>query len=239
LIIRQADYRLEKRTKTDLTVQEVMMNNYSSSSNFTTVFFLVSLFIGMGVLIYHTCEISTENRQLRETAAALQASLSEAKAKIAELEGKIAKLEEDNTASEANIQTLENEIEGLNVELAQAYARIDEMNKAETARTTDTAVVCDEKGDGKPENSGSAIVQNGSPEVLQSSIIPTDPDFWLKIGVVLLVGLNLFFVLLVAYALLKRVLWKRAALMNAMYNNQRLPQNSNYTYIVDTRFTNR
>lgn len=122
-----------EKLKADLKVQEAEMNNYPSN-NFSTVFFLVILFIGMGVLIYHASEITQENGQLKETVSTLQTNETALNKENVALKTENSTLIKENTTLKMGNTTLNAE----NITLKTENATLEEENA--TLKTENAAI---------------------------------------------------------------------------------------------------
>ena len=198
------------------------MNNYSSS-NFATVFFLVVLFIGTGVLIYHTVEVSNENRQLKETIVTLQANAET-------LSAENANLKTDNSALVMKNNELTNENTGLKTALEQAAAEntsLKTRNAEMATQLENLQAQCTSVGDG-----------NTAPEVLESTFLPTDPQFWMRAAMVVLI-VTILLLGYTVYTITKEIRRKRAVVLNGMNHNRALSQKDQSPHLIDSRFLDR
>jgi len=170
------------------------MNNYPSN-NFSTVFFLVVLFIGMGLLMYHTYEVTIENGQLNETVGTLQANIETLNIENTTLKTTITGLTDENSKLKTTVEKAVTENTSLNIEnatLRTANAALaDENNKLKAS-------------DSKVQQISSGESSNANHEVLQSAFLPIDLETWTRTKVV--VSVILFFsVSSIVYMLLKIV----------------------------------
>ena len=149
------------------------------TSNFPTVVFLVIVFVGMGLLIYRTVDLTQANGQMKATLEASQATASELSAENDGLRAKVAELRTDKAALSA-------ENDQLKARLEQTAAEIEAMKAGDAIRPPDLGAQPGGSGASKLEITqpgGRAGNGSGSAEVLQSSFLPADPEFWTKAAV--------------------------------------------------------
>ncbi len=193
------------------------MNN-NPSSNFSTVFFLVVLFIGMGVLIYHACEITLENGQLKETVNTLQTSEATLNTENATLKTENTTLKTENATLKTENATLKNENvtiidenSRLKAELIKEVSKNIFLNTSDADKIAELEKLRNENNNLRAENLQIKIVGNkgdGSHleniEVLQSAVLP--------IAALLLISYN-------TYVLLNNIRRKKAASLLGMCNS--------------------
>lgn len=214
------------------------MNNYPSS-NFATIFFLVIVFIGTGLLMYHTYDVSLENGQLKEVVGTLQAS-------VEKLNAENTTLKAENTTLKTENASLTVEKSKLQVELEKALAEITSLKSADTGNLlADLVKLRSENNDLRLENQRLKAMQNTgggqnnmAPEALLSTFLPTDLEFWKKVLAVALVEVFLLMNCLV-YNLLKNVRRGKAAVLSGNYAEHGSARKSRSTHIIDTHFIDR
>jgi cell division protein FtsB len=222
----------------DPKVREAEMNNYPSS-NFATVFFLVIVFIGTGLLMYHTYDVSLENGRLKEVVETLQAN-------VEKLNAENTTLRAENTTLKAENASLTVEKSKLQIELEKALAEINSLKAAGTGKLLlDLEKLRSENNELRLENQRLVAMQNTdggqnnmAPEVLLSTFLPTDLDFWKKVLAVALVEVFLLMNCLV-YNLIKNVRRGKVAALSgnsAIHGSTRKSRN---THVIDTRLVDR
>ena len=170
------------------------MNNYPSN-NFPTVFFLVVLFIGMGLLIYHTYEVTNENGQLKETVGTLQASVET--------------LNQENEKLNVTSTELADENINLKTTLEKTLAENASLNTEITVLRLVNATLTDENNKLKASYSnvqqlGNEESSNTNHEVLLSAFMPIGIETLMSAREVVLV-MAIFLISYIIYVLLKNV----------------------------------
>ena len=128
------------------------MNNYPSS-NFATVFFLVVLFIGTGVLGYHAFELTKQNGQLNETINVQNAKIESLTQQIAQLTAENQTMKPKNVElkkENSNLMTENTSLKNENSNLKNANADLQTQNSGLQANNNDlkskVAALTDENG---------------------------------------------------------------------------------------------
>jgi len=221
------------------------MNNYPSS-NFSTVFFLVVIFIGMGLLIYHTVEITVENGQLEEAMGTLQAHVATLKTENAALKTESTAFETENAAVKTKNTSLTDENSRLKTALEKAVAENTSLKASDAGKLAELEKLRLEYNVLRLENQqlkalqgSGGVSSKAAPEVLQSSFLPTGLEFWMKLGVIVLAVTIFLLSYAIYYALSKDIRRKRAAVLNEMYNGRGSSRKSRYTHIIDSHFVDR
>lgn len=158
------------------------MNNYPSN-NFSTVVFLVVLFIGMGLLIYHTYEITNENGQLKETVGTLQAGVETLNKENTELKTANVALTDENsklkaTVEKAGVENTSLKTENTTLRTAN-IALTDENNKLKASDSNVQQMSCGENS-------------SVNHEILLSTFVPIDLEAWMRVKEIVLVIAILF-----------------------------------------------
>jgi regulator of replication initiation timing len=216
-----------------------MYNN--PTSNFATVFFLVVLFIGMGLLIYYTFEVTGENMQLKESVENLQADLVSLTAENAALLTANTTLAAENTALRTENTALTDEYSKMKAELEKALTENTSLKASVDAGTLPEVEAMRRENDNlKQENLRLTLLPcNGGEgnktglEVLQSTILPIDLKFWINVAAVVLVEA----ILLISYRFYTRR--KETAALATLYAERGLSRTSRTTRMIDSRFINR
>ena len=214
------------------------MINYPSSNNFGTILLLAVLFIGMGLLIYHTGEISIENGQLKETVGTLQES-------VAILDGENAALKTENTRITAENLTLVEENSYVKSALEETLAENTTLKADDAVMLAEVESLRLENFDLKLENQRleallvpSTRSGNAAFEVDQASFLPKDSGVWTKLAVAAMLA-AIPFEGFTVYAMYKHLRRKRATALNSNYNELSVSRKNRNTYVVDSRFSNR
>ena len=129
-----------------------MYNN--PSSNFGTVVFLVLVFMGSGLLLYHCYDITVQNQQLEETVGTLQASVDELNVSNAGLKSENATLQTENVALKSNSATLTSENTTLTTENAGLESENVAFQSENTALKSNNAKLTSENTTLTTENAG-------------------------------------------------------------------------------------
>ncbi len=206
------------------------MNNYPSN-NFSTVFFLVVLFIGMGVLSYHAYEITVENGQLNEAVKILQTD-------VASLNTENAALKTENTTLKTENAAITNENSQLKTTLEKEIAENISLKASDAEKLAELEKLRREYSELKTENLQLKTIvgsDGGSSqediEVIQSTLLPTDLESWLKIVAVVIIAAILA-ISFTTYVLAKDIRRKKAASLLGV-GKSRTP------HIIESRFVNR
>jgi regulator of replication initiation timing len=222
----------------DPKVREAEMNNYHSS-NFATVFFLVIVFIGTGLLMYHTYDVSLENGRLKDTVGTLQAS-------VEKLNVENTGLKAENTILKTKNASLTVEKSKLQIELEKALAEITSLKAADTGKLlVDLVKLRRENNELRLEiqrleamRNTDGSQNNMAPEVLLSTFLPVDPEFWKKVLAVALVEVFLLMNCLI-YNLVKN-LWRGKVVIPRRNNSENgSTRKSRITHVIDTHFVDR
>ena len=206
------------------------MNNYPSN-NFSTVFFLVVLFIGMGVLGYHAYEITVENVRLNEVVKTLQTN-------VTSLNTENAALKTENTTLKTENAAFTDENSQLKTALEKEVAENISLKASDADRLAELEKLRRENSELKVENLQlkTIVGSNGGSsqkdiEVIQSSLLPTDLESWLKVAIVVLIAVILL-IIYATYELAKDIRRKKAASLLGI-GKSRTP------HIIESRFVNR
>lgn len=209
-----------ERLKMDLRVQEAEMNNYPSN-NFSTVFFLVVLFIGMGVLGYHAYEITLENGQLNEDVKTLQTNVASLNTENAALKTENSTLKSENTTLKTEKAAITNENRMLKTELVKEVSKNIFLDTPDTDKIAELEKLRSENSNLKVENLQLKAIGNrsdgsspGDIEVLQSTILP--------ITAILLISYNIY--------VLFNDIWRKKAVLTGKSRNP---------HIIESRFIER
>ncbi len=186
-IANQSRSPIGERLKMGLMVQEAEMNNYPSSI-FSTVFFVVILFIGMGVLGYHAYEITVENLQLNEDVKTLQMNMTSLSTENVALKAENLTLQTENAA-------FSEESNELKAALAKEIAENTSLRAAEVDKLAELEKLHRENSELKAENLklktiGSNNVGSNQNDIegFQSSLLPTDLKPWLNVVITVLIA---------------------------------------------------
>ncbi len=231
------------------------MNN-NSSPGFSTVFFLVAFFVATGLLIYHAYELTQANGDLKTINTALQADIASANAKVAafqkenaDLKAEIAALKtgaEDLTTENTQLKTaasgLLTENKSLKDELAAVVSENDilqaevESSRSELQRLRSENDLLHQENQRLIEMRASLTESSvAEPQMLISTLLPTEKDFWIN-----LISVALILAILIETYTLVRLLRQKhnhlntvAARLNS--NRSQYPRNRG-THIIDARF---
>jgi regulator of replication initiation timing len=219
----------------------------NSNSNFPTVVFVVALLIGMGLLIYHSVDLATENNQLKQSMVNLQAELTARDSEAKALKDEITTCTMANTALTGETTRLQGELDqaridytALTGETTKLQGELDQALKNYTTLQTYVNGLGLTNVEGlRQENYNLSIAlaqctsNEANQKILQSSILPTDPEAWLTIAVFVLVGATL----LIYYAIYKR--WKKASILHRLYSEQGLSRRNRNSDVIEARFLHR
>ena len=232
----------------DVSVREVKMN-INSSSSFGTVFFLVVLFIGTGLLAYHAYDLTVENGHLKETNASLQLLKSEndaLKAENAKFKADNAVLINNNSGLKSENSSLINENGQLKVTLDNELAENGSLKAIDADKDSELAKLRIENTSLKNENAVLTLKNGKSgenfqivPSVIQSSIFPSDLERWIKLAILGLAVIFLVEIIVIARAVKHNRLKDKVIVMDD--NLTGAPDNKyfhqqNKTRIIDARF---
>ena len=203
------------------------MNNYPSSSNFGTVVFLVLIFIGTGLLMYHSYEITVQNGQLEQQVASLQST-------NASLNGENTALKTENETLRANIGGLQNENNSLKTEKAGLENNLSTLGTEMARLQAENTALQTENTALKSENTSLSQATNpvipvtGNPEtIVQSGFLPSSLESSMTVAALLF--LALLFACYAAFALLRDV-WHKRAVLRSRGGNRR---------VINSHFVNR
>ena len=203
------------------------MNNYPST-NSGTVIFLVLLFIGMGLLMYHTYEITLENGQLKETVSTLKTSEATLNTEKDSLKAENAILMTENAALMAENLAVTDEINKLETALTEKVTENMALMASDTEKSAELETLRIEYSELLSEYLKLKPLQSDdesaglSPEAHLSSLLPVGLDYW----VILAVGILLAALIFIRYKTLKLLNYmqqKKAGIRSDIYN--RLPKN--------------
>jgi len=194
------------------------MNNYSSSS-FSTVFFLVAVFIGMGILIYHSVDITKENGQLRETVETMQTSVETLSTANVALKTENASLKTANSTYTTDNHTLKADLEKAAAEMISLKALVANNTTELEKLRHENSILTTEKLRLNKLQSADSRSPTDNHEVLQSTLIPTDLELWMKVATVIIV-MGILFIGYTLHIFFKDRSQKRVAFQKAIYVNR-------------------
>lgn len=211
-------------------VQEAEMYYSQPSSNFPIVVFVTALLIGMGLLIYHSLDITQENQQLKQSLAAAQVELSTLDTQAKALQEEVATCTLANNAlndEKLGLQTQLDQVAGQNTILTNEASRL--QGELDQVRNDYTALQASVNGldltmveELRQENENLNIALNqctslqANQPMLQSSFLPTDLATWTLLVVIGLVGVS---VLIFRAVQVRR---KKASVLHRLYEEQSL-----------------
>lgn len=218
------------------------MINYPSS-NFATVFFLVVIFIGMGLLLYHAAEITVEYNQLQDVVETLQANISSLRSENENLKSEMSPLKTQNNELAAVNASLVDENHQLRALYEQTVAENITLKDLDTSNLAELENLRRENSDLRMENLRLKMLQSSSddertkePVILQSAVLPVDQNFWMSIAAVILVAV-IIVISCALYILIKDILRKNAApVLEKNEKNRKTGRNGQY---IDSHFTKR
>jgi len=220
------------------------MNNYPST-NFATVFFLVILFIGTGLLIYHTYEVTFENNQLKEDLGTFQASVTTLNSENIALKSENNTLNTKNAELNAENIMLTDENSALKFALEIAVGENLAMKASDSDKLTELEKLRRENSDLTFENQRlMTVYTNGNVnskanlEVLESSFVPTDIKFWVMVIAIILIGV-VFFTAFAVFALIKKINQKWTPALYRVIDKRETNRRSQNPQIITSHFADR
>jgi len=218
------------------------MINYPTS-NFATVFFLVVIFIGMGLLIYHAAELTLEYNQLQDVVETLQANISSLKSENENLKSEMTPLKTQNTELADVNASLVDENSQLRALYEQTVAENITLKEMDTDNLSELEKLRTENSGLRLENLRLRMLQSSSvehrteePVVLQSAILPADLYSWMSVVAVILVAV-IIVISCTLYILLKDIRQKKNAPVYGKDLKDKATKRTGKS--IDSHFTNR
>jgi hypothetical protein len=213
------------------------MNN---NSIFLTVLFLVAIFIGMGLLIYHTVEITGENAQFKISVKDLQARMATLEAENTTLKSENTTLASENSTVKTENATLVNDNNNLKNKLANVLSENTSLKSTNDETLAELGALRSENSNIKSENlrltqspcNASTNNETGL-QVLQATVLPTIPESWIKFAATLPIGA----IIIVSYNYYAHR--RKAAALARLYARRELSQRGPTTKVIDSRFVSR